>query len=142
MNEMAPARLGASVAEYKGVLRRVLDNRPSGTRQRLALALGKNRSFVSQIANPSYPVPIPAQHVETIFEVCHFSLDERKSFLEAYRHAHARRKLEAGDSAEAARHLHHRAGPGRRPPQPRGGRDGRRVRGAPRPAGGGHFPIS
>jgi hypothetical protein len=98
MNEMAPARLGASVAEYKGVLRRVLDNRPSGTRQRLALALGKNRSFVSQIANPSYPVPIPAQHVETIFEVCHFSLDERKSFLEAYRRAHARRKLEAGDT--------------------------------------------
>ncbi|WP_246702592.1 hypothetical protein [Starkeya sp. ORNL1] len=98
MNEMAPARLGASVAEYKGVLRRVLDNRPSGTRQRLALALGKNRSFVSQIANPSYPVPIPAQHVETIFEVCHFSLDERKSFLDAYRHAHARRKLDAGDA--------------------------------------------
>lgn len=99
MNEMAPqGRPGAGVADYKGVLRRVLDNRPSGTRQRLALALGKNRSFVSQIANPSYPVPIPAQHIETIFEVCHFSLDERKSFLDAYRRAHARRKLEAGDA--------------------------------------------
>ena len=44
------------------------DNRPSGTRQRLAGALGKNRSFVSQIANPAYPVPIPVQHLETIFE--------------------------------------------------------------------------
>ncbi|MDF2996561.1 MAG: hypothetical protein K0R27_2198 [Xanthobacteraceae bacterium] len=99
MNEMAPeGRPSAGVADYKSVLRRVLDNRPSGTRQRLALALGKNRSFVSQIANPSYPVPIPAQHVETIFEVCHFSLDERKTFLEAYRRAHARRKLEAGDA--------------------------------------------
>lgn len=98
MSEVSAGRLGAGVADYKSVLRRVLDNRPSGTRQRLALALGKNRSFVSQIANPSYPVPIPAQHVETIFEVCHFSLDERRTFLEAYRRAHARRKLEVGDT--------------------------------------------
>lgn len=88
---------GTGVAAYKAVLRRVLDNRPSGTRQRLALALGKNRSFVSQIANPSYPVPIPAQHIETIFELCHFSLDERRAFLDAYRRAHARRRLQAAE---------------------------------------------
>ena len=54
--------------------------RPSGTRQRLAGALGKNRSFVSQIANPAYAMPIPARHLETIFEICHFSPDERRSF--------------------------------------------------------------
>lgn len=86
-----------NLARYKGVLQQVLENRPSGTRQRLAQALGKNRSFVSQIANPSYPVPIPAQHIETIFEVCHFSLEERRGFLEAYRRAHARRRLNASE---------------------------------------------
>ena len=47
--------LGA-MAEYKGILQRLLDNRPSGTRQRLAHALGKNRSFITQITNPSYGV--------------------------------------------------------------------------------------
>jgi hypothetical protein len=85
---VARASVSAAVAEYKGVLRAVLDNRPSGTRQRLATALGKNRSFVSQIANPAYPVPIPAQHVQAIFEVCHFSTGERKAFLAAYGRAH------------------------------------------------------
>ncbi|HEY9214756.1 MAG TPA: hypothetical protein VIQ29_18145 [Ancylobacter sp.] len=87
----------ANLAKYKGVLQQVLENRPSGTRQRLAQALGKNRSFVSQIANPSYPVPIPAQHIETIFEVCHFSLEERRGFLDAYRRAHTRRRLNASE---------------------------------------------
>jgi hypothetical protein len=89
MSEGAIAR-GApgAVAEYKRILQMVLDNRPSGTRQRLATALGKNRSFVSQIANPAYPVPIPAQHLEKLFEVCHFSLDDRQTFLAAYARAH------------------------------------------------------
>ena len=62
-----------AVARYKAILQRVIDNRPSGTRQRLAGALGKNRSFVSQITNPAYATPIPARHIETIFEICHFS---------------------------------------------------------------------
>jgi len=79
------------VVEYKTILKRVLDNRPSGTRQRLAKALGKNRSFISQIANPAYPVPIPVQHLETMFELCHFSQDDRRDFLAAYRRAHPRR---------------------------------------------------
>ena len=80
-----------AVADYKAILKRVLDNRPSGTRQRLARALGKNRSFISQIANPAYPVPIPVQHLETMFELCHFSQDDRREFLAAYRRAHPRR---------------------------------------------------
>ena len=71
---------------------RVLENRPSGTRQRLAAALGKNRSFISQITNPSYSVPIPAPHLSTIFEICHFSREDRREFLEAYARAHPRRK--------------------------------------------------
>jgi hypothetical protein len=79
------------VVEYKTILKRVLDNRPSGTRQRLAKALGKNRSFISQIANPAYPVPIPVQHLETMFELCHFSQDDRRDFLAGYRRAHPRR---------------------------------------------------
>lgn len=76
------------VAEYKGLLRKVLDNRPSGTRQRLAAALGKNRSFVTQITNPTYQIPIPRQHLETVFEVCHFSHEEKRAFLKLYGEAH------------------------------------------------------
>ena len=92
MSERPTAVAGADpVAEYKAILKRVLDNRPSGTRQRLARALGKNRSFISQIANPAYPVPIPVQHLETMFELCHFSQDDRRDFLAAYRRADPRR---------------------------------------------------
>jgi len=85
---LGDARETTAVAEYKRVLARVLENRPSGTRQRLAVALGKNRSFVSQIANPSYSTPIPAQHLDLIFEICLFPANERKAFLEAYGRAH------------------------------------------------------
>src|SRR5947208_16820362 len=77
-----------AVATYKAVLKRVLDTRPSGTRHRLAIALGKNRSFISQIANPVYTVPIPVQHLETIFEICHFTVADRREFLVAYGEAH------------------------------------------------------
>lgn len=78
----------SAVADYKRVLARVLENRPSGTRQRLAVALGKNRSFVSQIANPAYTTPIPAQHLDVIFEVCLFPGADRKTFLDHYVRAH------------------------------------------------------
>jgi len=81
----------SAVAEYKRIFREVLDKRPSGMRLRLAHAMGKNRSFVSQISNPTYPVPIPIQHLTTIFEVCHFPLPARAAFLAAYARAHPRR---------------------------------------------------
>jgi hypothetical protein len=84
------AEAGA-VAAYKRILKDVLDSRPSGMRIRLAHAMGKNRSFVSQIANPAYPVPIPAQHLNTIFDVCHFSPQAKAAFLRAYARAHPRR---------------------------------------------------
>jgi len=83
----------AAVAEYKRILQQVLENRPAGTRLRLAETLGKNRSFISQIANPSYSVPIPAAHIESIFETCHFLANERTQFLAAYRRAHPERAL-------------------------------------------------
>jgi hypothetical protein len=79
------------VGRYKAILQHVIDNRPSGTRQRLAGALGKNRSFVSQITNPAYSTPIPARHLETIFELCHFSPEDRRLFLDAYTAAHPQR---------------------------------------------------
>jgi hypothetical protein len=85
---VAEQREGNAVADYKGILARVLENRPSGTRQRLAVALGKNRSFISQIANPSYPTPIPVQHLDVIFEICLFPAGDRRAFLEAYGRAH------------------------------------------------------
>lgn len=90
MAEPQPQGQGA-VAAYKKILSDVIDRRPSGTRQRLAAALGKNRSFVSQITNPTYAVPIPAVHLDIIFEVCHFSLEERRNFISAYLLAHPNR---------------------------------------------------
>jgi hypothetical protein len=92
-----------SVAAYKRVLRDVLDARPSGTRQRLAEALEKNRSFISLISNPSYPTPIPLQHVDRILEICHFSPRERERFLAAYRAAHPRRLQATNDKRKRQR---------------------------------------
>jgi hypothetical protein len=91
MAEMKLERVrGDAVSSYKAVLKRILDTRPSGTRHRLAIALGKNRSFISQIANPVYAVPIPRQHLDTIFEICHFTAADRREFLAAYAEAHPR----------------------------------------------------
>jgi hypothetical protein len=87
----APGEVSA-VAEYKRVFKEVLDSRPSGMRIRLAHAMGKNRSFVSQISNPAYPIPIPVQHLNTIFDVCHFPPPAKAAFLRAYARAHPRRK--------------------------------------------------
>jgi hypothetical protein len=80
----------SAVAVYKHILQEVLYRRPSGTRQRLAEALGNNASFISQITNPAYSVPIPPRHVETILDVCRFSPGERARFLDAYARAHPR----------------------------------------------------
>lgn len=76
------------IAAYKRLLRDYLARRPSGTRQRIAKVIGTHKSFISQVANPAYRVPLPAQHVETIMSVCHFSAEERASFLAAYEAAH------------------------------------------------------
>jgi hypothetical protein len=80
------------VADYKRQLQAICDKRPSGTRGRLAHALGTNRSFVSQLVNPIYSMPIPPQHLEKIVEVCHFSQAERRTFLAAYDRAHPGRR--------------------------------------------------
>jgi hypothetical protein len=96
VNDAGP---GETVADYKRLLQSVCDNRPSGTRGRLAVALGTNRSFVSQLVNPAYVMPIPAQHLETIFEVCHFSPADRAAFLAIYDNVHpGRREIAEGDA--------------------------------------------
>jgi hypothetical protein len=77
-----------AVIAYKTILSDIIDNRPSGTRQRLATALGKHRSFVTQVTSPAYATPLPARHLETIFRVCHFSPVEQQRFLEAFQRAH------------------------------------------------------
>ena len=82
-----------AVAAYKRLLAAIIDRRPSGTRQRLATALAKNRSFVSQITNPAYPTPIPASHLAQVFDVCHFSAAERQEFTRLYARAHPKKML-------------------------------------------------
>jgi hypothetical protein len=89
-DKLEPAGQDA-VATYKRILATVIDRRPSGTRQRLATALAKNRSFISQLTNPAYSTPIPFNHLEVIFDICHFSPAERTQFNEAYTLAHPKR---------------------------------------------------
>ena len=76
------------IAEYKTLLRRFLDRRPSGTRRKLAEAFGTHKSFISQIVNPAYRVPLPAQHIPALFRVCHFSPEEQGAFMDIYARAH------------------------------------------------------
>lgn len=83
------------VAEYKAYLRDRIDRRPSGMRQKLATALGKHKSFVSQITNPNYSVPIPAGDLRMIFEVCHLAPEEQEHFLALYEKAHPNRAARA-----------------------------------------------
>jgi hypothetical protein len=104
MTENRPAQDPSPISRYKSILLSVIENRPSGTRQRLAEAMGKNRSFISQIVNASYPTPIPAQHLETIFAICHFAPTEREAFLLAYREAHPG-KLETARHARPFRRI-------------------------------------
>jgi hypothetical protein len=93
------------IARYKTLLRGVIDRRPSGLRGRLAMALGKHKSFVSQITNPSYSVPIPAADLPAIFEICHLAPAEREQFLALYRQAHPDRMQRPPRAANAPHEL-------------------------------------
>lgn len=64
-----------AIKTYKELLTKLIAKRPSGTRQSLADALGKHRSFVTQITSISYGTPVLARHLPTIFTGCHFSAD-------------------------------------------------------------------
>ena len=104
MQTKPPATPDQAIITYKEILQDVLNQRPSGTRQRLADALGKNRSFVTQMTSPSYPTPIPHRHLASVLSVCHFTPEEREAFMAAYRQAHPKRFV-VGDSARKTRHL-------------------------------------
>ena len=96
------------VAQYKRLLQSYIDRRPSGTRQKIAAALGTNKSFVSQITSPAYAVPVPESHIDTIMAICHFSAEEREAFLRSYAEAHPGRSGKpdaAGARAEPSRRL-------------------------------------
>ncbi len=86
------AATGDAVAAYKRILQRVLENRPSGTRQRLAAALEQEPQLHLADHEPGLCRADPGSaHLDTIFEICHFSPEEKKHFLEAYGRAHPRR---------------------------------------------------
>ncbi len=76
------------VKEYKEILRDCLATKPSGLKKRIANAIGSNSSFVSQITNPNYRVPIPSHTVHKIMDTCHFTAAERTAFVKAYLLAH------------------------------------------------------
>ena len=94
----------AAIRAYKTVLSAVIEQRPSGARQRLADALGKNRRFVTQITSSDYTTPIPSKHLPAIFSVCHFGPAERDQFLAAYDRAHPGKASTAG-GLRKTRHL-------------------------------------
>jgi hypothetical protein len=100
-----PDKAEDPIGLYKRLLREYLDRRPSGTRQRIATAIGTHRSFISQITNPSYRVPLPAQHVATIMAVCHFSPEERAAFLAAYEAAHSGQLIGLTEPAHRSEHV-------------------------------------
>lgn len=101
MNDVVPID---PVKQYKARLSALIDKRPSGTRQRIADALGKHRSFVTQILSTAYATPLPAKHVPVIFSVCHFNAEEKRQFLEDYRAAHPEKREEL-DGDTVLRHM-------------------------------------
>src|ERR1700748_3973631 len=94
---------GEAGAAHKRLLQEYIDRRPSALRLKIAKALGKHRSFVSQITNPAYPIPVPARHLETIFRICHLAPEEKEAFLAAYEAAHPRQPREERRAPRRAR---------------------------------------
>jgi hypothetical protein len=98
-----PATRDELVGAYKRLLQEYIDRRPSGLRLKIAKAIGKHRSFVSQITNPSYPIPVPARHLEAIFRICHLAPEEKQAFMAAYEAAHPCQPREARRGTRRAR---------------------------------------
>ena len=96
----------ARIAAYKAKLREMINERPSGIRQKIAEITGTHKSFISQITNPSESTPLPARHIDAIFEVCHLSPEERDRFLELYGVAHPEHARPAPGKAKRTKTLH------------------------------------
>lgn len=93
------------VVAYKVFLRELVEKRPSGTRQKMATAFGTHPSFISQITNPTLKVPLPAQHIPVLFQVCHFTPEEQARFLDMYRAAHPSQSGSIEELAEGDRNV-------------------------------------
>ena len=95
----APGRdvKAANVAAYKTILRNILEERPSGTRQRLATALGKNRSFISRICNPAYPARFRPR-ISRSFSRSPFSARAETPFPQIFERAHPNRSRQVRES--------------------------------------------
>ena len=77
-----------AIKAYKLLLEEMVSRCPRGIKQEIATKLGTNRSFVSQVLNPEYAVPLPARHVSALLETCRASPDERAAFQAAFDRAH------------------------------------------------------
>jgi len=91
------------VVQYKILLKQYLDRRPSGTRQKMAEAFGTHKSFISQVTNPAYRVPLPAQHIPAMFRICHLNEEEQRQFFAIYRRAHPSQSGAVEELASAER---------------------------------------
>ena len=100
-----PVDAEAAIRAYKSVLSTVIEQRPSGTRQRLADALGKHRSFVTQITSPTYSTPIPSKHLPAIFSVCHFQRAGARGVSRRLSHARIRARHRLTDELRRTRHI-------------------------------------
>jgi hypothetical protein len=85
------------IRRYKTILQQVVDRRPSGIRLKIAEGIGRNKSFISQITNPNYDIPVPRRHLPLIFDLAHFTAEEKSQFLNYYRRAHPRVGARAED---------------------------------------------
>jgi len=90
----------AKIVAYKTLLREYINRRPSGIRKKISAAINTHRSFISQVANPNYRVPLPAQYVPILMDVCHFTIEEQETFLTAYTAAHPGQALFARAAAK------------------------------------------
>ena len=90
---------------YKTFLRDVIEKRPSGTRGKMAAAFGTHPSFISQITNPALRVPLPAQHIPTLFQVCHLTPEEQGRFLDLYKLAHPSQADSIEELAESEKNV-------------------------------------
>jgi hypothetical protein len=50
------------------------------------------------MCNPANPAPIPAPHLEVIFEICHFPPAQKRLFLQSFEQAHPNRSRQARES--------------------------------------------
>lgn len=85
-----------AIKAYKIVIFDALQNCPLGTKRRIAEELGTGMSFVSQISNPNYAIPIPSKHVERILDICALSEQDKAAFRAAYKAAHTSDDSELG----------------------------------------------